>query len=720
VNRYRLTLKVGCSVLALGGSSILTSTSPLSATETPPSTFGEGSSFCAQSGASQVPGGYALGASYLDDYACGPANNAGAGYEVPAAGPYMGFFEDSNYEYQCTELADRFLFDDYGKDPVNGTALTGANFVTTAAAASDLAEASYVPGSHTLPAAGDIVSMWSATNSVGHVAVVTSVQSSLLTTGTGYIQVIEENGATHRTMEGGFPVGGGSNVIRVVNWRMSYNPPGGPDYYNEFKWLTHFQPGSIARDTDGRSWVINQASANSIPNGGTYLCAQYREKLPIVAAGNRQASTDLPIGPAYSCTFNGTILVASNTSPAQFYWFSGGRGHLINQGTSVQFNLSLEYYLYVTNQHQYVAPLGVIRAAGGGLGGAAPLELLVSSLAENSVIQEAVAYSQGGSWVVRSGHRQPIPYIQDDICWRDKVGSPVLILAATQIADVPNASSSGKCIIGPAIVKSSDGSSYFVDSANQSHWIPDVETYNAIAYAMTSAVSSVTGIPNETIPVLGPWPSSDVGDLPVAQAEPSVLDWQDVAHSIVEGIGGSSWVVERSGDRRWIPYTQDWVCWKDKAGIPLGRSNLLPSQLNSLVEGPTDPCVIGPAVVTASDGASYQVDSANQRHWIPDIPTYFWYTDQYGGHYGPWPASDVNLIPSGNGTGDPMMGKIIDSPRGNAYFVGTNSDLYWISGGVGGTIFNCLEGRGVVYFGPVQANVVDNFNDSNHYQASCS
>jgi hypothetical protein len=297
--------------------------------------------------------------------------------------------------------------------------------------------------------------------------------------------------------------------------------------------------------------------------------------------------------------------------------------------------------------------------------------------------------------------------------------SQVILLAQSQITDVPDAATSGKCIIGPAIVKSSDGSSYFVDSANQSHWIPDAETYNAIVYAMTSAVSSVTGIPNESIPIYA-WSSSDVDELPVAQAEPPVLDWQDVAHSIVEGLNGSSWVVERSGDRRWIPYTQDWVCWKDKVGIPLGRSNLLPSQLDSLVQGPTDPCIIGPAVVTASGGASYYVDGANWKHWIPDIPTYFWYTDQYGGHY-TWPAGDVyNDIPEGNGTGDPMMGKIIDSPRGNEYFVGTNSDLYWIAGGYGGTIFNCLIGKGVAYFGPVQANVVDNFNDSNHYQASCS
>jgi hypothetical protein len=100
---------------------------PRLAHSTPPPGFGEGAGFCA----SAVPGGYTLGDSFDDVYASGPANNSGSGYYVPASGSHMGFFEDAPWTYQCTELANRFVFDVWGVAPINGSSLDGATYAST-------------------------------------------------------------------------------------------------------------------------------------------------------------------------------------------------------------------------------------------------------------------------------------------------------------------------------------------------------------------------------------------------------------------------------------------------------------------------------------------------------------------------------------------------------------------------------------------------------------
>lgn len=94
-----------------------------------PAGFGDGSGFCS----SAYPGGYLLGASFDNVYACGPANNSGTGYDVPASGSYQGFFEDASWGCQCVELANRFVYDVYGLQPISGGSLDGTYYAPTLA-----------------------------------------------------------------------------------------------------------------------------------------------------------------------------------------------------------------------------------------------------------------------------------------------------------------------------------------------------------------------------------------------------------------------------------------------------------------------------------------------------------------------------------------------------------------------------------------------------------
>jgi hypothetical protein len=101
VVRHRLLQPLVATVLITASLVVLGSSS--GASSTPPAGYGEGSGFCA----SAVPGGYTLPeggspSSFDDVYACGPANDTSSqsnGYELPASGPYKGFFENEGWTY---------------------------------------------------------------------------------------------------------------------------------------------------------------------------------------------------------------------------------------------------------------------------------------------------------------------------------------------------------------------------------------------------------------------------------------------------------------------------------------------------------------------------------------------------------------------------------------------------------------------------------------------
>jgi len=174
----------------------------------PPAGYGEGATWCAQA----VPDGYNLGFGFDNVYACGPANNNGAGYEVPASGAYAGFFEDSDYEFQCTELANRFLYDVWRIAPVSGTNLDGDDFASTVAnERSAKLVHNGTAGEPYLP--GDIVSFSGKPGDGepdGHVGIVTaSTENSI---GNGSVMIMEENSPTGRD---------GDETLTVSNWSLA-------------------------------------------------------------------------------------------------------------------------------------------------------------------------------------------------------------------------------------------------------------------------------------------------------------------------------------------------------------------------------------------------------------------------------------------------------------------------------------------------------------------
>ena len=198
--------------------------------------LGTGSSYCGQAEA----GGYNLTVSgkaqQIDGvYACGPLPfKSGGGPAIATFWPISG----QAGGFQCTEFAQRYLYTT-GGDLASFNDLSGADFVGTVSREFGLPAST--PASGQLPHVGDIISEWgdSGTDPTGHVAVVTAVSASSITT-------LAEN----ETDSGSSPAySGGHNVITVSAAGWSVNS--GYYHYTHFEWLT---PHS-ALPPSGSTWV---------------------------------------------------------------------------------------------------------------------------------------------------------------------------------------------------------------------------------------------------------------------------------------------------------------------------------------------------------------------------------------------------------------------------------------------------------------------------------
>jgi hypothetical protein len=191
------------------------------------STDWAGSSFCTRYGVPTMAGNYkgvrACGDPFVDD----SSNTQGTiSYTTPSGNTVIF----NSVGFQCVELVARYfyfqttLIPDNPKIPPSGAAFVSTEHHNypqiTISGATDTFQNSITPG--------NIISMWSASDSVGHVAVVTGiVKSDGIVTG---IRVMDENALRS-----------GIYTITVTNGKMLYPLKSGG--YNEFQWTKNL-PGS--------------------------------------------------------------------------------------------------------------------------------------------------------------------------------------------------------------------------------------------------------------------------------------------------------------------------------------------------------------------------------------------------------------------------------------------------------------------------------------------
>jgi hypothetical protein len=215
-----------------------------------PAGVGSGSGFCGS--VSGVVGGttvhgYNLGPSYANVFACGPTLNTGWSND-----PFEA-------DFQCVELSTRFMWEVYGIQaaPGNGGVFVANNHARFPSIAVG------TPYAGSLPAPGDVVSLsGGAANPnaapAGHTAVVSDVSHVNLSTGNGYITVIEENDG-----------GPGTGRINVSNWSESMGNPSyanGLYYYPDVSWLE--LAASFAPSTAGETRVCSTCAPPLLNHGG--------------------------------------------------------------------------------------------------------------------------------------------------------------------------------------------------------------------------------------------------------------------------------------------------------------------------------------------------------------------------------------------------------------------------------------------------------------------
>lgn len=171
-----------------------------------------GPSFCASYGAPYMGTTYygvaACGNAYPDNY---QGNISYHGVQLDSVG------------FQCAELTARYFYYLTGQNPPLVADASQFAYSLNASYGYNVYPAGQNQGTSTFQsslAPGQIISMWSGSDQVGHVAVVTAVN---ITGENGTITVIGENGSAS-----------GTDTITVSSGQMSYE-----GIYNDFQWTTN-------------------------------------------------------------------------------------------------------------------------------------------------------------------------------------------------------------------------------------------------------------------------------------------------------------------------------------------------------------------------------------------------------------------------------------------------------------------------------------------------
>lgn len=357
--------------------------------------------------------------------------------------------------------------------------------------------------------------------------------------------------------------------------------------------------GKIIRRSDGVSWVVLGGKRHHLPNYATDVCAQYVQGRTVRGGFADSQTSSIPEDSAYTCDLNGHILRASNQPDPKpsFVYRDNARYWLRDPWT---------YDYFVRRGFSVVdMPHAAITDDRLADGGTETPKLDPQSIPINTIIRR----NDGVSWVVDSNRvRHHIPYSQDDVCWRNLGGrgfGPTSVsardLTYDQARQLPEADA-WPCIIGNRVVRSDDGSSWFVDTNNSRHWIPDTDTYAVLA---------------RSNPVSGPWSAGDVNQIPRGSDRPAVLDPEAVKNTLVCRNDNVCWAVDGSGVRHHIPTYADNVCWRWVYGWHVSRNNVTYDQGESLPEADPWGCNMNNYVVATNEGPAYYMEG-NTRRWIPD------------------------------------------------------------------------------------------------------
>jgi hypothetical protein len=312
------------------------------------------------------------------------------------------------------------------------------------------------------------------------------------------------------------------------------------------------------------------------------------------------------------------------------------------------------------------------------------------------------------SYVVdSSGELHHIPFIQDDICWRRLKGYSVSATGLTngQIATLTERDA-WPCIIGDRVVKSDDGASYLVDRTNTRHWIQDTESY---------------GVYSSRHPVVGPWPASEVNQLPNGSGAPIQFNPAPQRNSLICQSDGICFALDANGWIHHIPTHAINVCFRWVHGWRVTRAGLSWAQTHSFPEGEPWGCSLGGRLVVTNEGATYFMEANNTRRWVQDIESFHCYADRGHAQIRGIGMAEVAPIPEGGWmprclSPNRVRSKVVRVNDGTAYFVDASGWWYWIPNG---GVWNCLAPKYGVLISNASWEQVNSIRRERGVTASC-
>nr|WP_246415988.1 Ig domain-containing protein [Nocardioides luti] len=352
--------------------------------------------------------------------------------------------------------------------------------------------------------------------------------------------------------------------------------------------------GQIIRRNDGISWVVVGGERHHIPSKAVDVCARAVHRRAVGLTGlSGEAAASIPESTTkYDCSIEGTVVQAlDKPQPYPAYRISGGKRYWIADGWTFD---------YWKRRVPVVASYDEAAIKELPDGGTETSRLDPAAIPANSIIRR----NDGISWVVDANKvRHHIPYARDDTCWRRLRGFAVTAtgLSGAQASSLTEGDA-WPCVVGPRVVKSDDGASYFVDGSNTRHWIPDTETFAALS---------------RSYEVVGPWPADEVQTFLPGTNEPTMLDPEAVKNTLVCRNDGVCWAVDGNAVRHHVPTYGDNVCWRWVNGWHVSRNGVSGEQANSLAEGDAWGCSMNDRIVVTNEGPAYYMEG-NTRRWIPD------------------------------------------------------------------------------------------------------
>jgi hypothetical protein len=442
-------------------------------------------------------------------------------------------------------------------------------------------------------------------------------------------------------------------------------------------WNATSARGHSVRASDGTSWYIDlRGGRHWMPDGGTYEC--------LVAQGKSDWGYVVPIGWVDDLTqYENAKCVRAE--PGDIIAHADGDSYLINPNWTRSWIKDGGIYNCLTGAgHEAVT--SVPRYYIDDITAAADLTFCPAD--------RVLRLSDGTSWYVGNDLvRHPIPNGGTYLCLTEWKGKQSVTITSAQ-ASLFNLGSAQSCTVTEAndrVIKVGE-TSWYVDTVGVKHPIPNGGTYLCLTAWKGKQVMNVTEAQADAIPT-GSTQSCTVTEV----------------NNRVISVGGTTWYVDTSGVKHWIPDGGTYLCRTTWGGIPVVAVTQL--QADAIPGGANDVCRVTQAanrLVRRTDGTVYYVDSSLVKHWVPNGGTYTCARSVRGiPLIDNVSVSHTDAFPEG---AQYRCRAILRGPDGTSFYVDSTGQRHWIPTG---DVYNCLDAKpGVDVFSYGNWNTINLFTET--------